>query len=102
MRRSQRSATEIDKKVHKEFAHWFSNRVSFHTKIDVLLNWFLIITRLIECCIMYRFATILTTFMGQIKMFSLVLLMDLLIKLKDLPRSMSMDSSFERWNETIF
>ncbi|CAI8592042.1 unnamed protein product [Vicia faba] len=27
MRRSQRSATEIDKKVHKEFAHWFSNRI---------------------------------------------------------------------------
>ncbi|CAI8610256.1 unnamed protein product [Vicia faba] len=27
MRRSQRSATVIDKKVHKEFVHWFSNRI---------------------------------------------------------------------------
>ncbi|XP_058740977.1 uncharacterized protein LOC131613315 [Vicia villosa] len=27
MRHSQRSATEIDKKVHREFAHWFRNRI---------------------------------------------------------------------------
>ncbi|CAI8607584.1 unnamed protein product [Vicia faba] len=27
MRRSQRSAAEIDKKVHREFAHWFGNRI---------------------------------------------------------------------------
>ncbi|CAK8534393.1 unnamed protein product [Lathyrus sativus] len=27
MKRSQRSATEIDKKVHREFAHWFRNRI---------------------------------------------------------------------------
>ncbi|XP_058770484.1 uncharacterized protein LOC131644106 isoform X1 [Vicia villosa] len=27
MRRSQRSVAEIDKKVHREFAHWFRNRI---------------------------------------------------------------------------
>ncbi|CAI8587048.1 unnamed protein product [Vicia faba] len=27
MRHSQRSAAEIDKKVHREFAHWFRNRI---------------------------------------------------------------------------
>ncbi|CAK8536725.1 unnamed protein product [Lathyrus sativus] len=27
LKRSQRSAAEIDKKVHREFAHWFRNRI---------------------------------------------------------------------------
>lgn len=38
MRRGQRSASEIDKNVHREFAHWFRNRMSFRTKIDVCIE----------------------------------------------------------------
>jgi hypothetical protein len=33
LRSSARTTSEVDKKVHKEFARWFFNRVSVHKPI---------------------------------------------------------------------